>query len=308
MTMELVFIHGRAQQGKDSAALKQEWVECLAKGLAANDPPLPAIEADRIRFPFYGDALDQMTKGTPPDEAAEVIMRGEPELDDSARRFMFEVFEEIRTTYEIPDDEVSAQAGVPVTERGPLNWPWIRGILQRLDKVPQLSAATIALATYDVFQYLTNGVIRRRIDRGILQAMTPGIESVVVGHSLGTVVAYTLLLREGTPRGWKVPLFVTVGSPLAVNAIRDRAPGVGEVGGNRTPSCATAWFNAMDPRDAVALHPLTVEHFRLNPAEPAIANKTDVDNPTSNRHGISGYLGDPVVAKRIYTALNSDGS
>ncbi len=36
---------------------------------------------------------------------------------------------------------------------------------------------------------------------------------------------------------------------------------------------------------------------------PAIENKTDVDNPTENRHGISGYLTDAVVAKRIYDAL-----
>lgn len=144
-----------------------------------------------------------------------------------------------------------------------------------------------------------------------MRAMTPGVEIVVVGHSLGSVVAYTLLRREGAPDydagppKWQVPLFITVGSPLAVNAIMTLVPSVSGAGGNRTPECVSAWFNAMDPRDAVALYPLDNAHFRLTPDTPAVENKTDVDNPTPNRHGISGYLGDPVVAKRIYDALNT---
>jgi hypothetical protein len=35
MTRLLVFIHGRAQQGKEPAALKAEWIEQLAKGLGS---------------------------------------------------------------------------------------------------------------------------------------------------------------------------------------------------------------------------------------------------------------------------------
>jgi hypothetical protein len=31
-----------------------------------------------------------------------------------------------------------------------------------------------------------------------------------------------------------------------------------------------------------------------------------VANPTPNRHGISGYLSDPVVARRIHDALTDD--
>jgi hypothetical protein len=60
----------------------------------------------------------------------------------------------------------------------------------------------------------------------------------------------------------------------------------------------------MDTRDAVSLYPLDVQHFPLTPPVRPIENKIDVDNPTDNRHGISGYLGDPVVAKRIYDAVH----
>jgi hypothetical protein len=66
------------------------------------------------------------------------------------------------------------------------------------------------------------------------------------------------------------------------------------------PQCVTRWFNAMDERDVVALFPLTAERFNV---DPAIENKNDVRNHTSNRHGISGYLDDAEVARRIHTAL-----
>ena len=304
MSRELVLIHGRGQQGRDASQLKQEWLESLTSGLANNDPPLPPIDATAIRFPFYGDTLDQMNRGAPADEAAEVILRGDPALDNDEKRFMLEVLDQIRDKYGISDTDVLEAVGEPIRERGPLNSVWVRAVLQTLDAVPGLSAATIAGATRDVYQYLANGVVRLKIDTGVMQAITPDVESVVVGHSLGSVVAYTLLQREGVSHGWKVPLFVTVGSPLAVNAIRNWAPVIAGVGGNRTPECVSEWFNAMDPRDVVSLYPLDIQHFPLNPTNPAIENKTDVDNFTSNRHGISGYLRDSVVAKRVYDALN----
>jgi hypothetical protein len=94
--------------------------------------------------------------------------------------------------------------------------------------------------------------------------------------------------------GWQVPLFVTVGSPLAVAAIKRALRPI------RFPSCAGAWYNALDPRDVVALYPLDAENFDVRPA---IVNQTDVDNPTENRHGIAGYLNDKEVARRIYDAL-----
>lgn len=306
MTRELVLVHGSGQHGKDADLLKREWLEALAFGLAQHKPPLPAINASRVRFPFYGDTLDQMTRRrVSAIDAAEVLIRGETPVDSGEQRFMLEVLDEIRSKNNVTDADVQACAGETIVERGPLNWKWVRAVLQTLDTLPWLSATVIEQSTRDVYQYLTNGVVRSRIDSGVMHAMTPGTESVVVGHSLGSVVAYGLLQREGQRRGWAVPLFVTVGSPLAVTAIRTRVPGIGGVGGNRTPACVSIWFNAMDMRDAVALYPLDPQHFPINPQKPEIENKTDIDNRTSNRHGIAGYLEDPVVAKRIFDALNA---
>ena len=168
----------------------------------------------------------------------------------------------------------------------------IRQVIDRC--VPLASGASIALATNDVYQYLDNVGIRDEIEAGVRQALQPDVPTVVVAHSLGTVVAYNLLRREGQAQRWNVPLFVTLGSPLAVTAVRAKlAP-------NRHPPCVGRWFNALDERDVVALYPLDAQSF---PIEPPIVNKRDVDNPTSNRHGISGYLSDPEVAKWLHDAL-----
>jgi hypothetical protein len=65
--------------------------------------------------------------------------------------------------------------------------------------------------------------------------------------------------REGHLRNCKVPLLVTVGSPIAVAAIRRTLKSFATT---RTPECVAAWLNAMDSRDVVALSPLDPENFR----------------------------------------------
>ncbi len=60
------------------------------------------------------------------------------------------------------------------------------------------------------------------------------------------------------------------------------------------------WFNAADPKDVVALYPLDKAHFDVNPA---VSEYREVDNPTENKHGATGYLSDKTVAKRVYDGL-----
>jgi hypothetical protein len=301
MKRQLVFVHGRSQEHKDSAALKAEWIEALNEGLAKSDLSLPILEGD-VRFPYYGDTLNDMVEGRSAEAAAAVVIRG-TENDSDQKRFMLEVLQEIQTKAGVTDEQLAQVAGSDIVQKGPLNWEWVQGILKAIDRfMPYGSGASIALCTYDVYQYLRNSIIRDRIESGIVKAINPGVETVVVGHSLGTVVSYNLLRVQGNDKGWKVPLFVTVGSPLGVSAIRKTLKSFAPT---RCPECVTKWFNATDERDVVALYPLDTKSFPLNPAEPSIENKTDVRNHTSNRHGIAGYLDDQEVALRIYQALTA---
>jgi hypothetical protein len=296
-----VFVHGRAQENKDSIALKAEWLAALNKGLAKSGLKLPIAESE-VRFPYYGDTLYDLADGKSAQDAAAVVLRG-ADTDEDEKRFARAVAAQVLEKAGLSDAEVAEIASKEVVERGILNWGWFQAILETLDRrVPFASGSSIALFTHDVYQYLKNSGIRETIHDGVRAAFTPEVETVVVSHSLGTVVAYNLLRQQGHLLNWKVPMFITLGSPLAVaeirKAIRALAP-------TRCPNCVSAWFNAMDERDVVALFPLDTSHFPLDPAMPAIENKRDIDNQTQNRHGISGYLDDEQVAKRIYVALTA---
>jgi pimeloyl-ACP methyl ester carboxylesterase len=243
-----------------------------------------------------------MVNGKSREAAAEIIVRGATD-DTDEKNFKRAILEEIRKKAGITDTQLAEIAGQAVVTRGPTNWKWFQTILKAVDRfVPHGSGASIALFTNDVYQYLKNSVIRETIDEGVSAAIAPGIETVVVAHSLGTVVAYNLLRQAQLLRNWRVPLLVTVGSPLAVTKIRATLRNLASI---RCPECVGKWFNAMDERDVVALYPLDTDQFPLDPVDPAIENKRDVLNKTSNRHGIAGYLDDKEVAKRIHDALTS---
>lgn len=296
MPCDLVLVHGRAQQHKDSVALKQEWIDAWRTGLDKSGLSIPIADS-AIHFPYYGDTLDALTHGNT--NVPDVIVRGAVnEEEERLMRLVAVVLEEARQREGIGDDEVRAAAAVhagdvPI-ERGPLNWPWVRGIVTALDKVPGLNGAGLALATADVWRYLNHAPTRNAIDNGVRQALPWEAEGVVVGHSLGSVVAYQLLKNDGHFAGWRVPLLATVGSPLGVRAIREY------VVPTKRPACVGDWFNALDPRDIVALQPLDAKHFDV---DPPIENKVDVNNDTPNRHGIKGYLSDKDVAKRVHDAV-----
>ncbi|WP_133061137.1 hypothetical protein [Paraburkholderia hospita] len=135
--------------------------------------------------------------------------------------------------------------------------------------------------------------MRDEIDRIVAGKLTEQ-PTVIVSHSLGTVVAYSVLTTDR--RSLQIPLLVTVGSPLAVRAVRDQFRPL------RSPSSVTTWYNAFDTRDVVALYPLDADNF---PVRPTVVNNPTVKNHTDNRHGIAGYLDDPDVARQILTTLRA---
>jgi hypothetical protein len=298
MTRQLVLVHGRAQEHKEASPLKAEWLETLAEGLTKSNLKLP-IPEDDVRFPYYGDTLYEMAAGRSDEEAAKIILRGNGDVDE--QEFARDFIEEVRSKVGITDDQLAEVSDDAVIHKGPLNSEWSLAVLRAVDRfIPFASGTSIALFTHDVYEYLKNAAVRETIENGVSAAITPGVETVVVAHSLGTVVAYNLIRQRGHLLGWKIPLLVTVGSPLAVSTIRKIMQTFARP---RCPECVSCWFNAMDKRDLVALYPLDAQAFPLNPTIPAIENKPDVRNKTTNRHGITGYLDDQEVARRIHDAL-----
>jgi hypothetical protein len=201
MSSQLIFVHGRAQEHKYAGALKAEWISTWEKGLRKSDLSIPIAEHE-IRFPFYGDTLFDLVGNVPDEEVAEIVVRGPDSTEE--QEFMHSVLDQARKKAGISDAQVEVAAGTEIIERGPLNWPWVRAIVQAIDRyVPGGSGAAIALATHDVYQYLRNPGTRDIIDTGVRKAMAAGVSTIVVSHSLGTVIAYDLLRRDGEALGWR---------------------------------------------------------------------------------------------------------
>lgn len=281
--MRLMFVHGRSQGGKVPSDLCAAWLEALGKGLDAAGLSLPGgIEVD---FPFYANRLDKFVSDfeLPADPA--FVPKGSPVFDEYAA-FKAEVADEMRVRANISDGEVLAEAGDLPAEKGPQNWAWVQAIIRLLDRnVTGVSEGTIEIFLRDVFLYSRRTAVRKAIDEIVAASLTADT-AVVVGHSLGSVVAYNVLRNAAA----KPPLFVTVGSPLGIRALR---PGLGVLA---NPAGKKGWYNAYDPRDVVALYPLDAANFDV---DPSVTNYGGVDNETSNRHGISGYLDDRDVARAI---------
>jgi hypothetical protein len=282
--MRLVMVHGRGQAGKDQMTLRKEWLDALGYGLLRANAHLP--EATVVDFPFYGDELERLVTevGTP--LAINANAMGPVSDDDQTLRG--EILEEFALAHGVTRADIEREfAGEPV-RMGPANWEWVQAILRALDRVPGVNSEAVDLFTRDVYVYLTYPGVRKRIDDLVARAV--GDEPcVVLAHSLGTIVAYNVLLNRGA--GPSVPRFVTVGSPLGIRAIKRHLDTP-----VRCPGCVKNWFNAYDDRDVVALVPLDAHGFAV---EPPIENKKDVLNFTDNRHGIVGYLADPVVAGKV---------
>jgi hypothetical protein len=285
--MKLVLVHGRAQEHKDRVALQKEWMDALAYGLARANATLP--RGTTVELPYYGDRLAELVEQVNTPLTSDVNAKGTDTDEDTLRG---EMLEDIALGLGLTRADIDRELAGDVRERGPQNWRWVQAILRALDRVPGLNTEVIDLVTRDVYVYLSFPGVRAEIDRLVADAIGSG-PCVVLAHSLGTVVAYNVLgARQAAP---PFPRFVTVGSPLAVNAIKAHLAKP-----LRMPPCIKHWFNAYDTRDVVALNALDDSGF---PIAPPIENKGDVANFTENRHGIAGYLADPVVAAKVVELL-----
>ena len=140
----------------------------------------------------------------------------------------------------------------------------------------------------------------RTLDQRIRSVVTAAIgagPAVVVAHSLGTIVGFEALHAAG-PR---VPLFVTMGSPLAMRAvvlprILPRPPA--------TPGRVERWLNFWDRDDILVPRPILESDVAANSAgvRPESA-RTDADGIWT--HTATKYLAQPDVAGPVMEALAS---
>jgi len=115
--MRLVFVHGRAQGGKDSDVLQVAWEAALSRGLRKSGLSWPTgVDVD---FPCYADELDRLVRIMNQPLITHILERGETAVP--AENFRARLLQEFADGYGIRPEEIHAKFEGPAVERAPQN-------------------------------------------------------------------------------------------------------------------------------------------------------------------------------------------
>lgn len=308
--MPIMFVHGRSQEAQDPQHLHSKWRDALSA--AVHDATGDSIDPSSY-FPYYAEVLASHWRGGP-SRSRDAGIRGASKSEEGD---LFRIF---AAEY---DQIVEVRARASGLGQGGGNQRLTRAErdaaprsvvspLRGLQRIAPGAAEVVMWTLRDVASYLQDADAHETVQEQVaasyeacaLQAKEDAEPIVVVGHSLGSVVAHDFLsqLEPNT-----VDLFLTLGSPLGVESIRKRLRG-----DRKWPRSVKTWINASDSRDLVAIIPAfgrsnifkeDCEADRYARAD--VLNLIDVNNDTDNHHSITGYLGDIGVARVIARALNA---
>ena len=150
--------------------------------------------------------------------------------------------------------------------------------------------------------------IRGLLKAVLQQAWRSNERVLLIGHSLGSVIAYDTLweLSHQERDTGRVELFMTLGSPLATRFIRRLLRGADRRGAERFPTNIDRWVNFAAQGELTALRPMQPYYSRmlaLGSIE-SIEDELELYNHFRGPRGLNvhmsyGYLVNPAVAARI---------
>jgi pimeloyl-ACP methyl ester carboxylesterase len=286
--MRLVLVHGINQEGKSEDSIRTEWLNALEAGLGRAG----VARAFDVRAPFYGDIL---ARSAGPRTGAVVAQGASADIDETiflaaalteqaqaAGAGTRQIAAEERALADEAGSSVNAQ-GFPMDRR-------LNAVLRVIERLSPLHGEVCMSLLKQAYAYLKRPGVDDLVDAIVRPVLDTG-PAVVVGHSLGTVVTFKILRQlalEGRPI--RVPLYVTLGSPLPLMAVQ-AALGPTFV----IPSGVDRWVNAVDPDDLIALgRGLDATNFSTG-----IQNLLNIHNVHSDPHSIKGYIGDKRIAEAI---------
>jgi hypothetical protein len=264
----IVGIHGIAQQVRGPEVLRAAWAPALRDGvfLSGAQPP---DEAD-LEIAFYGDlfrARGGKAVGDPPYTAVDV--------EEGFERELLEAWWAAASDEAVPgpDKPNKTKLRTPKTVQRALN------ALSQSRFFADLTERLIIGFIKQVHVYLDDDSMRAKIQARVDRVVDPST-AVLVGHSLGSVVAYEAACAHP---GWDLAL-VTLGCPLGIrNLVFDRLRPPPTAGRGQFPAGAATWTNIADTGDVVALVK------QLAPLFGDSVQDLLVDNG-SKAHDVSPYL------------------
>ncbi len=296
MSLTTVYVHGNGNKIA-AAALKRVWDEALFERDMGEATRMAYWAPLRYPQPLPGPEFDEMQMLPAPGPFESAVPVAQP-----PEAFIAET---VSAACAAPAGPFESAA--PAADAGDELARWLRRMTYQADALAagggdpfevlplprsMRSAAfraMVKLTFKDVHAYFFGSV--REAIRDVVRESLRGIDGplVVVGHSLGSIIAYDVL-REREFEGLDIPLLVTVGSPLGITEVQDLVAAPLEV-----PHAAAAWRNVCDGFDFVALDKT------LRPAYAPAERCTDflVRNASANHHGIREYLRSAPVREPI---------
>jgi len=146
---------------------------------------------------------------------------------------------------------------------------WVYNLGDRLPfLIPHLANERVALHLRDLRRYVNNndGIadrIRQLLSEQLLAATQAERPILLIGHSMGSVIAYDTLWQQthSADRPVDISLFLTMGSPLGQHYIQRRILGHDSVGKERFPSGIRRWKNLAAVGDLTAIDPKLMNDF-----------------------------------------------
>lgn len=302
----LIMIHGRGWK-PDAGVLASLWQRALRRGLDRDFEEAGGaglLDDVQCEFVYYGDLTNAILASGR--ETRDLLLDVEDREHAlarlaglrSAKKFRRAAYEELPGKSSLKEflADVSAPllAGLRLTGRALHN------------RMPEVAA------------YLDgSGTLRSQLQQRLIDTLVPalsrGDDVLLFSHCLGSIAAYDVLWRlthdpalPESARGHRVRTWITLGSPLADEFVKQSLAGAKEPQERRYPRTAINWYNVAAEDDFTCHDETMVNDFRYMLDKRLISEIRDyriynlaVRYARSNPHSAIGYLIHPRVTRLV---------
>jgi len=289
----IVGVHGIAQQYKSEVGMAREWHDSLLGGLrlAAREQGRNVSHLEgRATFAmaFYGDVFRRRVKGEDPAPVLQV-----EDLNDEERGTLVLLWEAVAAVDpEVPSPIVASKSGPQSTAAAQ------RALLAlcRSRYFGPAAARCLPGRLRQASRYFAELDVRLAARRAVEREVSVDT-TLLIGHSLGSVVAYEALCAHPE---WNIRVFITLGSPLGIpSVVYDRLwPEPSLTGRAAWPGSVKTWFNVADQRDPAAL----VKDLNGRFGDGAVTDLLIDNGPTA--HDVVPYLTAVETGRAVLAALD----
>ncbi|MFC9589965.1 hypothetical protein [Streptomyces sp. NPDC056944] len=286
-----VGVHGIGQQYRGRFSLSDAWQIALKDGLseAGHEVEAEQVQPEDVRVMFFGGLFRPPGAMSVEDEPyAEADIQKGP-VNGLLRAFYDEALRQ--------DPSLGPQEGAMLPGNVPVP---ARVMLERLVSLP-LFGGIAKRALVGNLKQVNRYLVDETLKEEVLARVHAGVGEdtrVVIGHSLGSVVAYEYMCRFQPP---SVGLLLTLGSPLGIDKlVFDRLTPRPHDKKGAWAGSVPSWVNVADEHDVVALCNRLADRFP-GPDSQAVDDRL-VDNGRA-AHSIERYLNARETGSALYEAI-----